>query len=452
VSFAVAMTAVLAASGIFVYLRESNELLAAVDRDLGARSDALAGAAGNDPALVLAGAHRFADTDEAFAQVLDRSGRVVDTTPGLDGGALLTAAQAAALSRPLYLTRPASRTQDPQRLLAVPATVQGQPDIIVVGATLGDRDDALGQLVLALVLAGAAAVALSSLGAWLLAGAALAPVERMRRRAADLVEGDEGSALPVPRTGDELARLAETLNSLLERRDAAVRRERQLVDDASHELRTPLAVVKAELDLALSRPRDVEELRRTVQAASGETDRLVRLTEDLLVLARFRHGGLPLRPVVTPLPDLVEVAVAPFRPVAEREGRLLEVEVPAWAASVDPDRIRQVIVNLVDNALRHGRGTVGVRVFVPDSPSGGSGSELVLEVTDEGPGRPESWGAGRGSGLGLAIVTTLVEVQGGRMVPFGDGSPGGLRVTIPIDEPEPISSFSRPGAGPGREA
>jgi two-component system, OmpR family, sensor kinase len=450
-AFAVAMTAVLAGSGLFVYLRVSGELLAAVDRDLGARSDALAGTLGRDPAVVLAGAHRFVDPDEAFAQILDARGRVVDATPGLGGGALLTPAEAAALSGPLYLTRPASRRQDPQRVLAVPATLQGQPGIVVVGATLGDRDDALGQLVLALVLAGIAAVALSSWAAWLLAGAALAPVERMRQRAADLVEGDQGAALPVPRTGDELARLAETLNSLLERRDAAVQRERRLVDDASHELRTPLAVIKAELDLALSRPRDIEELRRTVRAASGETDRLVRLTEDLLVLARFRQGGLPLRPVVTSLADLVEGAVAPFRAMAGREGRAFEVEVDARAANVDPDRIRQVIVNLVDNALRHGRGTVGVRASVPDPDS-----HLVLEVVDEGPGWPESLQhsafepfhteSGDGSGLGLAIVKTLVEAHGGGVEPFGGPSGGGVRVTIPIDRPERVSSGASRGS------
>jgi signal transduction histidine kinase len=377
--FAVAMAAVLLASGVFVYLRVNRELLAAVDRDLGARSDALIGTLAADPGVLLAGTHRFADPDEAFAQVLDRSGQVVDATPGLPAQPLLEPAELTDLTAPRFLTRAGGRGADQQRLLAVPATIQGVPRVVVVGATLGDRNDALGQLLAALVLVGIVATALASGGAWLLAGVALAPV------------------------------------------DAAVRRERRLVDDASHELRTPLAVVKAELDLALARPRDPDELRRTIHVAARETDRLVRLTEDLLVVARQRQGVLPVRAQPTRLTDLVDSSVAPLQAAAVTTGRTVQTQVDDVVVGVDPERVRQVLVNLVDNALKHGRGRVSVRAAVDEGL-------LRLEVADEGDGLAQP----SGGGLGLAIVRGIAAACGGRVTDYHDLDGTGVRVELPV--------------------
>ncbi|MFL6100265.1 MAG: sensor histidine kinase [Actinomycetales bacterium] len=393
VTFAVAMAAVLLACGGFVYLRVSKELLAAVDRDLGARSDALVGTLARDPQALLAGTHRFADPDEAFAQVLDPSGHVVDATPGLPSLALLSPGELRTLVAPRFVTRPSTADLDPQRLLAVPATAPAGPRVVVVGATLGDRGDALAQLLGALVVVGFAATALASWGAWLLAGAALAPVE------------------------------------------AAVRRERRLVDDASHELRTPLSVVKAELDLALSRPRDAAELRRTVEAASRETDRLVRLTEDLLVLARQRQGAVPLRPQPTALRALVESAMDGLRDAAS--GRTLDVRADDAVVDLDPERVRQILVNLVDNAVKHGRGTVSVRVSVGEDA-------LRLDVADQGDGLPGSLqhnafepfrrapvSGAPGAGLGLAIVKAITDALGGQVEAYRDDDRSGVRVVLP---------------------
>jgi two-component system, OmpR family, sensor kinase len=402
--FAVATAVVLAASGVFVYLRVSGELLAAVDRDLGARSDAVVGAMARDPEILLAGTHRFADPDEAFAQVLDRSGRLVDATPGRPAVPLLSPAETDRLTRPKFLTRPATTGVDPTRLLAVPATVEGESRVVVVGATLGDRQDALGQLLGALVIVGLLATVLASWGAWVLAGVALAPVE------------------------------------------AAVRRERRLVDDASHELRTPLAVVKAELDLALSRPRTAGELRRTVAAAARETDRLVRLTEDLLVWARYRQGALPLRRQPTWLPAAVDSGLVGLRDAAVAAGRSVEVRVDHTTVSLDPERLHQVLVNLVDNAVKHGAGTVTVRAGV--SADGGA---LELDIGDDGPGRPDTLpdnafepfrrgpaARAAGAGLGLAIVKAVVDAQSGSVHTYRENGGSGVRVVLPLDR-RPVS-------------
>ena len=125
----------------------------------------------------------------------------------------------------------------------------------MIGATLGDRADSLHQLLVVLAVGGPTALLLSSAVGWAVAGAALRPVERIRRRASDISQSDPHARLPVPATRDALSRLAVTLNSLLSRLHAALEREHRFVDDASHEIPAPLAVLKAELDLALSRPR-----------------------------------------------------------------------------------------------------------------------------------------------------------------------------------------------------
>ena len=177
----------------------------------------------------------------------------------------------------------------PARMLAVPIS-QGR--VLVVGASLDDQRQTLGRLATSLAVGGPLALVLAVGVTWLLVGWTLRPVESMRGEAAAISASDPGRRLPVPGTGDELARLAETLNAMLERLEEAIERERRFVDDASHELRTPLANLKAELDLALRRSRTADELERALRSAAEETDRLARLADDLLVLARSDRGRL----------------------------------------------------------------------------------------------------------------------------------------------------------------
>ena len=117
----------------------------------------------------------------------------------------------------------------------------------------------------------------------------------MRRRAASIGASTPGARLPLPRSRDEISRLAETLNEMLARLESAVEHERRFVDDASHELRTPLALLRGELELALRHPRSKEELEQALRSAADDADRLGRLAEDLLLVARYDQGRLPLR-------------------------------------------------------------------------------------------------------------------------------------------------------------
>src|SRR5262249_54291628 len=168
---------------------------------------------------------------------------------------------------------------EPSRLLATPIARNGEALVLVVGATRQDRVETLTSLRYELLIAGPIALVLATLAGYLLAGLSLAPVDSMRRRAAAISADTPGERLPVPETGDELARLAETLNAMLARLEEALDRERGFVADAGHELRTPLALLRTELELAFRYAGSPDELRDAVRRSLAEVDRLAQLAE-----------------------------------------------------------------------------------------------------------------------------------------------------------------------------
>jgi signal transduction histidine kinase len=243
----------------------------------------------------------------------------------------------------------------------------------------------------------------------------------MRSRAATISAAETDARLPLPEAQDEIRRLGETLNEMLARLQAAFTRERAFVADASHELRTPLAILKAELELASRGPRTNEELGEAVRSAVDEVDRLSRLAEDLLVLARADDGRLPVRAEPQPLEPLVQAVACAFETRARATGREIKVDSPAGLeATVDALRIRQALGNLVENALRHGAGDVHVSAVHTNG-------DIELHVADHGPGFPAEFlphaferftrgdhaRARGGAGLGLAIVDAIARGHGG---------------------------------------
>jgi signal transduction histidine kinase len=325
---------------------------------------------------------------------------------------------------------------DPARVLAVPLGRGPDRLFVVVGATLGDRNEALGRLALALAVGGPIALALVSWGGWVLAGSALRPVELMRREAAAISLSEPGRRLPVPSTGDELARLGTTLNAMLERLEEAVHNEQRFLDWASHELRTPLGVLKTELDLALARARTPEELKDALENALEETDRLVRLAEHLLVLSRSRDGRLTLHREDTSVAWLLERAAVAHGSRAGAAGTGVLVECPRdLHARLDRERIRQAVDDLMDNALRHGGS--GHEVVLSAERSDG---RVRIAVRDGGPGFTPHFlgptsspgnGSPPGAGLGLAMVRAIAQAHGGSLqLENADG--GGARASIDI--------------------
>jgi signal transduction histidine kinase len=227
---------------------------------------------------------------------------------------------------------------------------------------------------------------------------------------------------------------------MLERLEEAIERERRFVDDASHELRTPLANLKAELDLALRRSRTADELERALRSAGEETDRLARLADDLLVLARADRGRLPIRREPVDVARMVGGTVDTFAARASERGVGIDVRVPEeLRADVDELRMRQALGNLLDNGLRYVPS--GGRMRVAAERHDGS---LRLEVRDTGPGFPPEFlpvafeafarpdasrsRPGGGTGLGLAIVAAVAEAHGGTVE--ADNLPGGGAVVV----------------------
>jgi heavy metal sensor kinase len=422
--FAAAMAAVLAGMGLFLYLRVGAALDATIDQSLRGRADDVA-ALVRQPGSGLreAGGNRLAEQGESVAQLLAPDGAVLDSTPQLGDRPLLTDQQLARAAAATIVVERASvpGSDDPVRLLATPVQAQGGRLLVVVGASLEGRAEALESLLGQLLVGGPIALLLSSLLAYGLAAAALRPVESMRREAEAVSAAEPGRRLPLPPTHDEIARLGTTINSMLGRLEAALARERRFVSDASHELRTPLAALRTELELALRRERTPEELQNALRSAAEETERLAHLAEDLLVLARAGGGHLPVRPEPLPAADLLADVRERYARRAAEAGRPLEVQADdRLRLSVDRLRAEQALGNLVENALRHGGGRILLQAHRHDG-------RIELHVRDQGQGFPPDFighafepfsradpaRAGGGAGLGLAIVELIARAHGG---------------------------------------
>ena len=449
-AFAVAMAVVLVATSWFVYIRLGSHLSTSLDRGLRVRAQDL-GSVVQGPGTPLSAAlgTPFVEAGESYAQLLDATGAVLDATRPLGRTPLLDADELRrARAGPVFFDRPAVPGLDePSRILATPLEREGRPVVLVVGHTREERAEALGGLRNELLIAGPVALVLATLAGYLLAGLSLRPVESMRRRAEEISAETPGERLPVPKTHDEVQRLAETLNEMLARLEAALDRERDFVADAGHELRTPLALLRTELELALRHAESADDLRRAVRSSSDEVSRLAQLAEDLLVLARSDRGQLPLRLEALDASEL-------FSSVTNRfDWRAQEAERPlrATVADVPPvrgDRIRleQALGNLVDNALRYGAGEVRLE-------AGLANGAVELLVTDEGEGFPaallprafdrfaraDDARSSGGAGLGLAIVEAIAHAHGGTVRASnrtGGGSTVSLSLPVAARQPD----------------
>jgi len=426
-AFAVAMAVVLCVVGSLLYVRLGDSLLEQVDESLVSRGDALSAileSRGDDLRL---DELRIVDDEDGFAQVIGEDS--ILAAIGFEGRVqLLTEEELTrARTRTLVVERQvvsAGGEREEARLLAAPIRAGDRVLVVLAGATLEDREEALEGLVAQLLVVGPLALVLTSVGGYFLAGAALRPVEAMRRRAAEISSERADRRLPLPRANDEMHRLGQTLNDMLDRLEAGLARERRFVADASHELRTPLASLRTELELALRRRRSPAELEQALRSAAEEVERVVRLAEDLLVLARADDGRLPLSSSSHFVRELLDAVAGRYDSQAAAQGRSIEVATPPdWVCTGDRLRLEQALGNLVDNALRHGDGAIRLDAIADDG-------SIEFRVSDGGAGFPTDFlpyaferfsradvaRAGGGAGLGLAIVDAVARAHGGSVI------------------------------------
>lgn len=367
--------------------------------------------------------------DQSVVQLVNTNAVVEFTTSSAGHFSLLSTSTLRLAARGavwLQVRRP--QWTSPRLILASPAGTTGR--VVVVGTSLDQIDDMMRRVVLALLLGGPLVVILTAIGAWVVTGAALAPVERLRAEAAEISAADLGRRLRVPATRDELHALARTLNHLLEELDSALRRQRHFVAAAGHELRTPLARMRTELELALRPARPAAQVRGHLTRTMAGVDRMARVISELLVLARDDEGHLVMRTAALDLGATVASELSAFRDRAQHDRVLLVLNAePGATARIDELWIRHAVANLLDNALRHTPAGSSVEVLVHQEAA-----EVLVEVRDQGPGFPEvlvvspqrrlngrptvfnaTGGSASGTGLGLWIVGIIMVAHDGRV-------------------------------------
>ncbi len=403
-----------------------------------------------------------------LVQVIDAQERVRAGSPGVDR--LVPLLEPAELRRALAGRRfeidgGRAGLNQPLRVQAVSAGPAGDRLSVVVAAPLGDDQDTLRVLRLALLALFLPLVFGLTAIAWWVIGRTLRPVEALRAGAEEITgQADGGGRLPVPGGADEIHRLALTLNGMLDRLETARRSQRRFVADAAHELRNPLAGMRTHLEVAQRHPDRVDWQELTDDLLT-DTGRLAALADGLLLLAAVDEAAGPARrstelvPVAETLTRITaryrEARVAVQTEARQTEARQTEAEptdvVPTEKAHsadelvvrVNADDLHRVLTNLVDNAVRHARSQVRLGAGV-------AGDQVWFSVSDDGPGIPE---ADRervferfvrlddaratedgGAGLGLAIVAELVRRNNGRTT-LADAAPG-LRVEVSFAGPD----------------
>ena len=422
-AFIVSVALILTLTGAFIYVRTASNLLDSIDQGLRARAQDLAATIGPGGGSLRSIRFDLIESDEVYAQVLTPDGGIADGTASIRSVSVLSGPQ---LQRALRSTTIFDREvvpgfDAPTRALATPLTLQERPSVLVVGASLADRQDALNNLRNQFLIGGPIALLLLSFGGYLMSRAALRPIDGMRRRAEVLSAKRLDERLPVAAANDEVRQLGETLNAMLDRLQDALVRERRLLTDAGHELRTPLALLKTELELALRDGGSTADLHESIRSAVDETDRLSHLADNLLVLTQEGRGSVSDLRLDVDLGAVVEVVRARFAPAFERVDRALSVEASAGQhVRIDSLELEQVLTNMLDNALHHGAGATTLTV-------GSQGGPIEVHVQDQGPGVPEAFlplafepfaradeaRSRPGAGLGLAIIHRIVERWGG---------------------------------------
>lgn len=374
----------------------------------------------------------------AASATVDGVPPVVDTSGGEDG----ESAPVDGRTRTVEGLAIGEDAEDEFRVLTRLVDVDGQEHVLVVAGALDEVNESVGVLITTLVVALPILLVVLAALIWLVVSRALRPVEAIREEVVCIGGDDLDRRVPEPATHDEIGRLARTMNAMLARIQAAHDRQRAFVADASHELRSPLTSIRSELEVDLAHP-DTADTLATHRSVLEEAQRLQRLIDDLLYLARSDAGASERNFSTLDLDDIVMREVSGGDPVA---GPSVDASgVSGAQIEGDADQLTRVVRNLLDNARRHATSRVSVALDE-------DGNEVVLRVSDDGPGIPPDQvdriferftrvDTARdrehgGTGLGLAITADIVRRHGGTVaVEHGHGGGDATGATFSVRLP-----------------
>lgn len=420
----VVLAVVLGAVGLTLLIVQQRQLHDSLDESLQRRVDDLVvgGVSGDDAAVVLPNSAG----DDVIIQVVSVSGEVVAGTKNALG--IGPIAPTPSTDRDRFATVPALPVEDDAYRILSRRTVLDEEQVVVhVAENTDDVEELLDQLRLAVAVTIPVAVAVLAALVWLLVGRTLRPVERIRAEVTGFGPALLDRRVSAPGTGDEIDRLAVTMNEMLDRLEDATRRQQRFVADASHELRSPLTRMRTELETASAAAGEgIDDA--TASSLLDELNELTALVDDLLVLARSDADGLPPERRAVDLDDLVFDEVEAARTTSI--GVTIDVSgVSAAGVLGNPGELRRMVRNLLDNAVRHA--TSRVVVTLAERQVDRADAHATLTITDDGPGIPPEQASviferfrrlddartrrTGGTGLGLAIARDIAERHGGSL-------------------------------------
>jgi heavy metal sensor kinase len=460
--YALFLIATLGSVGAFLVIELQSDLRSTIDRELRTGSGAITQNYQVDGLVgfreTSAAALRRSGSD---SQVLSASGRVIASYGELAHAPMISRRNAtlALTGRLALIDAELGAAKQPFRLMATPVAGRGSPQLVVVAAPLQGVDEAEDRILNLLLIAGPVAIAVAGIGAWWLLRRALDPVERMRRKAEEIGFDQLHERVTVPRAKDEIGQLAATLNAMLDRLEAGVRANRQLIADASHELRTPLAAMRVELDVSLRDGRRTAAEREVLESVREDVDRMSRTVDNLITLARAEEGRLDLVNDEVDLDQALDAAARPLHALAQAKQVRLRTTGEPCRTRGDEQRLQHALANLIENAIKF-------------TPPGGEvtlsswqrGEEVGVTVADTGPGIPPHARAhvfdrfyrvdrsrsreSGGSGLGLAICREIASAHGGRVwveSEEGQGSAFSLALRAQHGDEDANGAAQRPG-------
>ncbi|GAC1474553.1 MAG: ATP-binding protein [Candidatus Dormibacteraceae bacterium] len=340
-----------------------------------------------------------------------------------------------------------------RRVYATPLTTStNTQQTLIVSRSVAEMVDALWRTLLILMAVSVALVVIGGAVSYWLAGRALSPVRKIAGMARSIGERDLHRRVDVKVPDDELGELVDTFNSMLARLEAGFLSMSTFTANASHELRAPLALMRSEVEGALSRSRSPAEYRRVLDSLRQEVEHLTRLSDQLLILARADAGALLPAKEPIDVADFLHEAAARWEKVAKQQGSRVEVSAPAHGSmEADPALLRRVVDNLIDNAIHHT--PRGAPVTLRGYPANGGWN---VEVADQGPGvasnlrdrlftrfaRADSARSREsgGAGLGLALSAAIARAHGGTLE------------LVESDGPGAVFKLHVPSGGPARAA